>query len=82
MSLQGPTSRLFGDLVIEAAQVLKSKDEARYAPVIRWMLAKETKQARTPTKRKQIAYVGKGKRKSDKFFIESELLKGEKGESL
>lgn len=47
-----------------------------YPDVCEWMLTKQTKEKKAGQgKRKQIAYVGKGKRKSEKFFIESELLK-------
>ena len=52
------------DLIVEAVQVLKAKDAERYAPVIRWMLAREQdeRETRGQRKRKQVLYSTRGKK--------------------
>lgn len=61
---RAPT-RTLSELITEAAQVLKSKDAARYAGVIHWMLAEDKyeRSAAKPTrKRKTLLYSQRGEK--------------------
>lgn len=57
-------SKQLDDLIIEAAQVLKSHDADKFAPVIRWMLAREQDERKTrgQRKRKQVLYTERGEK--------------------
>lgn len=52
------------DLIVEAAQVLKSHDADKFADVIRWMLAREQDERKTrgQRKRKQVLYTERGEK--------------------